>query len=482
MADARSLAGRGSVDELVAATGLGGRDGARGADRARGARARRRGVRALPARRAARAARSGAATAGARPRRRGRAPAADRSRRRGRVTRRPAWLPDRGRRCYPPPNPGSAQPPAPARLPVPSRRGRVGRRERDPAHGGDVLRKLGATLLAVPVLVVVYLASLREPRRRATGSLAGLGAAAVIALVAMASLPPAPSAAVPRPAPAARRRRASSTPSAPGTRLTDADSRSTFDAPMDAASVAAALRISPDSAVSFAWDAAGRVLTIAPDRRTGSPTPCTRSRSTRSARSEARRRASQRRSAPLVLTARPGPRRIAATRVGRRAASAPTPRSRSRSTGRVRSAAVRAALRTEPAVAGDARARGDDRRVPVHARASRLARDAPTASRSRASSTPTASPFATPPALDGLDRRGPVRRPVPAARRDARGRPRPRCSRSASPSRWTARATAEAFTVTAGGKRVAGHDRLGRGGHGARLPSRRRRSPTARRS
>ena len=37
-----------------------------------------------------------------------------------------------------------------------------------------------------------------------------------------------------------------------------------FDAPMDPASVAAALRIVPDTAVQFSWDDAGRNLRIAP--------------------------------------------------------------------------------------------------------------------------------------------------------------------------------------------------------------------------
>jgi uncharacterized protein YkwD len=37
-----------------------------------------------------------------------------------------------------------------------------------------------------------------------------------------------------------------------------------FDAPMDAASVAAALRLAPDAAVSFSWDAAGKTLTLTP--------------------------------------------------------------------------------------------------------------------------------------------------------------------------------------------------------------------------
>ncbi len=37
-----------------------------------------------------------------------------------------------------------------------------------------------------------------------------------------------------------------------------------FDAPMDTATVAGALRISPDAAVTFSWDAAGKTLTVTP--------------------------------------------------------------------------------------------------------------------------------------------------------------------------------------------------------------------------
>jgi hypothetical protein len=123
------------------------------------------------------------------------------------------------------------------------------------------LRKLGPTLLAVPVLIVVYLAlAVRSAGRfRAAGF---VGAAGVIALVLMVGGKPAPSAAAPQSL----------------TRTVSAELLDTvqtghglkdpftigFDAPMDPASVAAALTISPDAAVSFAWDAAATTLTIKP--------------------------------------------------------------------------------------------------------------------------------------------------------------------------------------------------------------------------
>ncbi len=125
----------------------------------------------------------------------------------------------------------------------------------------DVLRKLGATLLALPVLLLVYLALLG--RAGATRVAAGLAAALVVALVVMAGLPPAPSNAIPvsaKPAPVdARVIEALTT----GHGLKE-PLRVQFDAPMDAASVAAAMRLVPDSAVDFAWDDTGRVLTIRP--------------------------------------------------------------------------------------------------------------------------------------------------------------------------------------------------------------------------
>ena len=125
----------------------------------------------------------------------------------------------------------------------------------------DVLRKLGATALAIPVLAAVYLAALR-----AHGGfqrvLAGLGAALIIAVVAAASLPPAKSTAVPafEPAPVAARF-LDAVKTGHGTRD---PIEIEFDAPMDAASVAGALRISPDGPISVSWDAAGRHLTISP--------------------------------------------------------------------------------------------------------------------------------------------------------------------------------------------------------------------------
>jgi uncharacterized protein YkwD len=124
------------------------------------------------------------------------------------------------------------------------------------------LRKLGALVLAVPVLAVLYLATLaRRGGARRIG--AGVAAAAVIGLVVVASLPPAGSNAVPtsgKPAPVAAELLDSvRTGHALGAPFTVA-----FSAPMDAASVAAALRIQPDSAVTLSWDDAGTTLTIAP--------------------------------------------------------------------------------------------------------------------------------------------------------------------------------------------------------------------------
>lgn len=123
------------------------------------------------------------------------------------------------------------------------------------------MRKLGTTLLAVPVVIVVYLAlAVRSAGRfRAAGF---VGAAGLIALVLMVGGKPAPSAAAPQSL----------------TRTVSAELLDTvqtghglkdpftigFDAPMDAASVAAALKVSPDAAVSFSWDAAGKTLTIKP--------------------------------------------------------------------------------------------------------------------------------------------------------------------------------------------------------------------------
>jgi uncharacterized protein YkwD len=125
----------------------------------------------------------------------------------------------------------------------------------------DRLRKLGTALLAVPVLAIVYAAlGIRSAGRfRAAGF---VGVAALIAVVLMVGGRAAPSAAAPQ--------SLARTVSAElldtiltGHGLT-APITLSFDAPMDAASVAAALRIQPEAAISFSWDGGARTLTIAP--------------------------------------------------------------------------------------------------------------------------------------------------------------------------------------------------------------------------
>ncbi len=123
------------------------------------------------------------------------------------------------------------------------------------------MRKLGAALLAIPVLFVVYLASFSQRGMRARIA-SGLAASAVIGLVVVASMPPAQSAAVPKSQPqpvSAELLDAVRT----GHSLTDPFTIA-FAAPMEPASVAAALRVSPEASVTFGWDSAGRVLTVAP--------------------------------------------------------------------------------------------------------------------------------------------------------------------------------------------------------------------------
>jgi uncharacterized protein YkwD len=123
------------------------------------------------------------------------------------------------------------------------------------------LRKLGPTILALPVYALVYLAlAVRSAGRfRALGF---VGAAGLIALVLMAGARPAPSAAAPQSAP--RTVDAHLLDSVvTGHPLTTPFSLG-FDAPMDGASVAGALRLDPEAAVTFTWDADGKTLTIAP--------------------------------------------------------------------------------------------------------------------------------------------------------------------------------------------------------------------------
>jgi uncharacterized protein YkwD len=124
------------------------------------------------------------------------------------------------------------------------------------------LRKLGALVLAIPILAAVYMASLAR-RGIAVRLGAGIAAAMVVGLVVVVSLPPAPSAA----------RLVSSKPEPVAAELLDAVRTGhpvgapfvvRFSAPMDGAAVAAALRLQPDAAVSLSWDAAGTILTVAP--------------------------------------------------------------------------------------------------------------------------------------------------------------------------------------------------------------------------
>ncbi len=125
----------------------------------------------------------------------------------------------------------------------------------------DRLRKLGPTLLALPVIGLVYLALAVKSagRFRALGF---VGVAGLIALALMTGSRPAPSTAT-----------VPSVPRLVAAQLLDAvvtDHGLTspitigFDAPMDGPSVAAALRMTPEAGVTFSWDSAGRTLSLAP--------------------------------------------------------------------------------------------------------------------------------------------------------------------------------------------------------------------------
>jgi uncharacterized protein YkwD len=117
-------------------------------------------------------------------------------------------------------------------------------------------------MLAVPVVAGIYLASLA--RAGLVGRIgSGIAAFAIVGLVVVASLPPAPSNAAP----------VSGKPEPVDARFLDTVKTGhglaapfvvEFDAPMDAASVAAVLRLDPDGPISLAWDASGSRLTIAP--------------------------------------------------------------------------------------------------------------------------------------------------------------------------------------------------------------------------
>lgn len=135
------------------------------------------------------------------------------------------------------------------------------------AHGAgtledDVLRKPGALLLAAPVVLGGLVASMarRAPVVNATAVLSIAGTAAILAAVGFtpasglarpASQPAPVSAALFEPV---------GTQHDPAAPLTVE-----FDQPMDRTSVAASLRVEPDASYTIDWDASGRVATLVPD-------------------------------------------------------------------------------------------------------------------------------------------------------------------------------------------------------------------------
>jgi uncharacterized protein YkwD len=208
------------------------------------------------------------------------------------------------------------------------------------------LRKLGAILLAVPVLLRVYLPYL-TPRTVVGRVGAGFVAAILVASLAVASVPPAPSRAVrqsvPEPVAASMLDTVST-----GHSLTR-PFRIAFDAPMDPATVAAALRVSPDAAVTFSWSGDGRTLSVAPLSHWQADTLYAITVSTAARAADGGALASPLRA--VILTSRPGTAALAATRtVGKRAKT--TTALRITLDKPVALDAVRAALRIEPAVDG----------------------------------------------------------------------------------------------------------------------------------
>lgn len=208
------------------------------------------------------------------------------------------------------------------------------------------MRKLWAILLAVPVLVVIYAAVLGRAGLARVGS--GVAAAALIALVVLAGMPPAQSNAVP----------VSDTPDPVEARVLDAVATGhgltqpitvSFDAPMDPSTVAAALRLEPDTAVSFAWDTAGRALRVSPlgQWKPGTLYVLTVSTAARAVDGGALRKAVR----STILTAAAGTGRISATRETGGRARLDTA-FRITLDRPVTLAAVKAALRIEPAIDG----------------------------------------------------------------------------------------------------------------------------------
>ena len=218
------------------------------------------------------------------------------------------------------------------------------------------MRKLAAAMAALPVLAAVYLATLGR-----TGILrvaAGVAAGAVVALVVVISLPQSHANALP----------ASVLVPVEG-RLLDAVQTGQplgkaftidFDSPMDPASVAAALRIDPDTAVTFSWDATGKILKLAPVGHWQPDTLYSLTVAGTARAADGATLAKPLRS--LVLTSRAGSASIAATR-GTAGGVLPTTAFRIQLDRAVDPAVVKAALRVQPAVAGDVTAGGSELEV-----------------------------------------------------------------------------------------------------------------------
>ncbi len=124
------------------------------------------------------------------------------------------------------------------------------------------MRKLAIAVLAVPILLIVYLSTLLG-RSLVVRSGFAIGLGAILAFGVILTMRPAETTATPP---------SSILPVTAGTFRTivgtdhalSAPIRLEFSAPMDKTSVAAALAVAPATKVDLAWDAAGRVLTIAP--------------------------------------------------------------------------------------------------------------------------------------------------------------------------------------------------------------------------
>ena len=127
------------------------------------------------------------------------------------------------------------------------------------------MRKVLAAVLAVPVAGFLYLATLAH-RTLAGRVLVAVGTGAALGVAVVALVPARPTTAIPpsivRPLPAV---------AFDSTLTTGVALRAPvvihFATPMDAASVAAALRVDPVTAVSLTWDPAGRALAVQPVER-----------------------------------------------------------------------------------------------------------------------------------------------------------------------------------------------------------------------